>query len=270
MTILCQLIGSLVSWEFVEYFGTVTVICACWGEYVADFGKRVSKCESAKDRIAKLSTIILIIGLAIELVGVLGVAIEGANAIESLKTARIQLEKQVAELKATNLVLQTKLAEIDPHNLPIESISVKQVRVEILGEDSDDLSESRSELTIGHFDGSQTNMARMFLPGAVSARITQGAHGRNREYRLDFDTSLFQAFHFKPITPTEVNAVSVSVPTKFGQPARIVDGSITFIMNGTIKMTFPIPPQTNRFPVATSLRTNSTFIPIPLGAGRRF
>jgi hypothetical protein len=108
MTVLCWLISSLVSWEFVEYFGTVIVICACWGEYAADFGKTISKCELARDSLAKRSTVILIAGLVVELVGIVGVALEGANTLESLKTSRAKLEGRVEELRAQNDELAAK------------------------------------------------------------------------------------------------------------------------------------------------------------------
>jgi hypothetical protein len=93
-------IESVLSWEFVEYSGTIIVIVACWGEYEADFGKIVSKCEHIKERLAKLSTIILIAGLAIELLGLFKTSQQSSKVIEDLRTSNLKLEARVIELKA--------------------------------------------------------------------------------------------------------------------------------------------------------------------------
>jgi hypothetical protein len=167
-------------------------------------------------------------------------------------------------------LINKRIAAQNPYNFPIESVSVNQVRIEIFGEDSDDPRERSSELVFGHFGGNRTNMSQMFLPGVVSFRVTQLQHGRNREYRMDFNSSVFQKFPINPLTPNEVNAVSVSIPIQFGRPAIIVEGEITLIVNSAIKIRFPIPPQTNRFPVASSFRTNGVFVPIPEGQGWHF
>ena len=97
--------------EFVEYAGTVIVIIGVVGEYVSNF-TRLVKGKARKTRLEKISTLILIIGLAIELVGLVTTShafnLEVARANDDAKQAgndasasysnSVAISKQVAEL----------------------------------------------------------------------------------------------------------------------------------------------------------------------------
>jgi len=69
LTSLWSVLDSSASlWEFTEYFGTVVVIVGVIGEYLAEF-HHISDNESKRRKFAKRSTLVLIIGLAVELLG---------------------------------------------------------------------------------------------------------------------------------------------------------------------------------------------------------
>jgi hypothetical protein len=61
--------SSLAFWEAVEYAAEAVVIVGAAGEGLGEFTNFLGakKCQRRKDRILKISTIILIVGLAVEL-----------------------------------------------------------------------------------------------------------------------------------------------------------------------------------------------------------
>lgn len=136
----------LAFWEFVEISGAIIVTVGVVGEYVADFTKLV-KGKARKTRLSKISTLTLIAGLAIELVGLTTTShafnVEvakanddakraGTNAAASYERAAVaekeagqaneraaKLEFAAAELKAKINDTDTNVANIDPLNQPI-------------------------------------------------------------------------------------------------------------------------------------------------------
>jgi hypothetical protein len=140
----------LAFWEFVEISGAVIVTVGVVGEYIADFTKLL-KGKARKTRLRKISTLTLIAGLAIELVGLtttshafnLEVAKAnddakraGTNAAASYERAAVaekeagqaneraaKLEFAAAELKAKINETDTNVAKIDPLNQPIASLT---------------------------------------------------------------------------------------------------------------------------------------------------
>jgi hypothetical protein len=93
------------AWECVEYIGAGIVFLGVIGEYVGEFTKWL-KGKSRKTRLTKLSTLVLIFGLAIELCGMVKTSqITGTEIARlhlktaELETAKAGLEKQVSELK---------------------------------------------------------------------------------------------------------------------------------------------------------------------------
>src|ERR1700677_1229167 len=58
---------SLHRWEIAEYIFEGLVIIACAGELVADFGRKCLK-RAQRDRIQRLSTILLVAALSMELI----------------------------------------------------------------------------------------------------------------------------------------------------------------------------------------------------------
>jgi hypothetical protein len=227
--------------------------------------------EKAKGIWEKICSGLVALGVAGELFAMTKALPESHREVAEAKTEGQKASQKAEELRAANLKLQREILAMDPRNQPVETVSVNQVSIEVIGEDySDDQSRMDPELIFGHFTGSQTNTIRSLLRGHVSP--LRLVHGTNRVYKLDFDSSEFQIFLSEPFTPAQVDAVAVLLPRLRGRhPVRIVEGQITLILNN-IKMSFPIPPQTNDSPIATSLRTNSTFIPIPFvpGSGWNF
>jgi len=60
--------SALTSWEWCEYISTAVVFLGCVGEFVAEFTS-LAKSHESKNRIARLSLIVLILGIAGELLG---------------------------------------------------------------------------------------------------------------------------------------------------------------------------------------------------------
>ena len=137
-------------WELVEVVGAIVVTTGVAGEYIANFTKWV-KGKARKKVWEKRSTLILIIGLAVELVGLVNTLVASNLEIQQFRSANLGLQKQVLELKkqiaetSTNvakvthdiggieaaalvtsngvLTLFTNLANVDPLNQPIASVS---------------------------------------------------------------------------------------------------------------------------------------------------
>src|ERR1700733_10024929 len=67
-SLLAALKSSLLFWEIIEYSATGIVILGAVGEYFAEFRDR-PRDESERKKFAKLSALVLIGGLALELLG---------------------------------------------------------------------------------------------------------------------------------------------------------------------------------------------------------
>jgi hypothetical protein len=106
-------------WESCEIIGAIIVTIGVIGEYVATF-TRIPKGRIAKKKWEKHSTLILIFGLAIELIGLVSTI-----SLSSIEIA--DLEKQTASLQATNLLLRTKLDELEIRLQP-RRITMEQAR----------------------------------------------------------------------------------------------------------------------------------------------
>jgi hypothetical protein len=123
----------LAFWEFVEISGAVIVTVGVVGEYIADFTKLL-KGNARKTRLRKISTLTLIAGLAIELVGLtttshafnLEVAKAnddakraGTNAAASYERAAVaekeagQANERAANTESNNLMLQARVLELE-------------------------------------------------------------------------------------------------------------------------------------------------------------
>src|ERR1700722_1832605 len=77
--------SSLLFWEIAGYVSTGIVILGCVGEYIADF-TRIPKSEDEKHRISKLSLIILIVGIAGELLTAVRASQISGQVISDLQT----------------------------------------------------------------------------------------------------------------------------------------------------------------------------------------
>jgi hypothetical protein len=93
-TIVMPFLSSLSFWEGVEYAATAVVILGVIGEFIADFTK-VSSDKEKSHRIAKLSTLILIGGLAFELIGLVR-----TSQLSGQTIARLNESAQKAEADA--------------------------------------------------------------------------------------------------------------------------------------------------------------------------
>src|SRR5438067_505814 len=93
--------SALWFWEAVEIWGAIIVTAGVVGEYVANFTK-IPKGRAHKTRLEKRSTLTLIFGLAVELVGlVLTMTISN--------TEVAGLQKETAALQHANLELKAKM-----------------------------------------------------------------------------------------------------------------------------------------------------------------
>jgi|SRR6266850_1810934 len=100
--------GSLARWEYIEFLGAMIVLWGVVGEFCADFTK-LPNGEHGKLRLAKQSTLILIVGLVIELAGMFKTSQLSGIVIANLDFRRAGVEKQVQELRRGNDELEAKL-----------------------------------------------------------------------------------------------------------------------------------------------------------------
>lgn len=89
--------SSLDRWEIVEYLGTATVIAGVVGEVLADF-KYFPKNAENRDRFAKVSALVLIAGLAVELLGLVR-----TSQLFNLEVARLNFEAENARRATAEL-----------------------------------------------------------------------------------------------------------------------------------------------------------------------
>lgn len=91
---------SLGSWEIIEYAGTAVVIVAVIGEYIADFGVfGIPKNEYFNKQLAKLSTLVLIAGLAVEMTGLIRTSQLFELEIAKQQERAANAEKELLELQ---------------------------------------------------------------------------------------------------------------------------------------------------------------------------
>jgi hypothetical protein len=91
--------SALGVWEAVEVVGAVVVTIGVIGEYIANFTK-LPKGRSRKKQWEKRSTLILIVGLAIELVGLVTTLVTSNIEIQQFRSNNLALEAKVLELRA--------------------------------------------------------------------------------------------------------------------------------------------------------------------------
>lgn len=85
--------ASLSRWEMAEYIAFGFVILGVAGEFIAEFPKIVG---DSKDAVNRWSTLLLIVALAAELICALKASAISHRIVEAERSARIQLEAQVA------------------------------------------------------------------------------------------------------------------------------------------------------------------------------
>src|SRR6266567_7149225 len=93
---LAALKSSLEFWEIVEYVSAATVLFGVIGEYVAEFTKLAEKMGIEK-KLAKFSTLVLIIGLAVELLGLVKTSQLSGRLVASLEEQSAQANARAAE-----------------------------------------------------------------------------------------------------------------------------------------------------------------------------
>ena len=86
--------SSLWIWELLEILGAVIVTLGVVGEYVAGFTK-ILKGRSKQKRWEKYSTLVLIVGLVFELIGLVTTLVLSNQEIEQLRSANLKLQQQL-------------------------------------------------------------------------------------------------------------------------------------------------------------------------------
>src|SRR3989442_15932761 len=92
---LASLESSLRRWEWVEYIAAAVVILGVVGEWINDFSAWLKRWRY-KRRLAKGSTLVLIGGLACELLGLVKTTTLSGRIVEYERGARMRLEERVA------------------------------------------------------------------------------------------------------------------------------------------------------------------------------
>jgi uncharacterized protein YdbL (DUF1318 family) len=107
---LAALKSSLEFWEIVEYVATTTVLIGVVGEYVAEFTKFAEK-RGIERKLGKLSTLILIVGLAAELLGLVRTSQLSGHLVASLEEQSSQATYDAAEANERAKKYQDSIAE---------------------------------------------------------------------------------------------------------------------------------------------------------------
>jgi hypothetical protein len=106
---LAALKSSLEFWEIVEYISAATVLFGVVGEYVAEFTEFATKMEIEK-KLAKISTLVLIVGLTVELLGLVKTSQLSGRLIASLEEQSGEANARAAE--AIKVAEQERLARV--------------------------------------------------------------------------------------------------------------------------------------------------------------
>jgi hypothetical protein len=117
---LAALKSSLAFWEIVEYVSAATVLIGVIGEYIAEFTSFAAK-RSVEKSLAKLSTLVLIIGLAVELLSLVKTSQLSGRLIASLEEQTAQANARAAEASAHAVEAQFALEKFKaPRTLSFE------------------------------------------------------------------------------------------------------------------------------------------------------
>jgi len=101
---------SLPFWEAVEYIATGIVILGAIGEYLAEF-RRFPKEQHKREQFAKLSALVLIAGLAVELVGLVRTSQLSGQIIAELNREAEAAGRDAATAKATAKGFERDIAD---------------------------------------------------------------------------------------------------------------------------------------------------------------
>ncbi len=109
---LISILSSLVFWEWAEYISGAVVVVGVIGEYIADFrivGK-THKDEELKTRLGKISTVVLVVGLVVEIAAVANINMLAGRQIEQLKKENNGTLRQLEDEKSERLALEQFLS----------------------------------------------------------------------------------------------------------------------------------------------------------------
>lgn len=93
--------SSLLFWEGVEYTFAALVVVACLGEYVGEFTKWAKRNDDKAHLLRKCSTLLLVIALALEVLGMVRTNQISNIEIAELDLARMKLEAIIANRHLT-------------------------------------------------------------------------------------------------------------------------------------------------------------------------
>ena len=98
------------AWECGEYIAEIVVIIGCVGEYLAEFTDRLTGgIETRKRRLSRLSLLILIIGLAVELASLMGATITSGREIAALNVKASEANERSRKLELATVTLESDM-----------------------------------------------------------------------------------------------------------------------------------------------------------------
>ena len=197
--------GSVSFWEWVEYAGTAIVIVGVVGETIVEFS-RFPKSETRRKRLVKASALILIAGLAVELLGLVrtnllserriaeldgqtaqarAAAAQANAAAESEKLERVKLEAQVEPRRLTPVQRKAITDAMTPfagrpvsvasYSADIEGAILAKQLVEMLGRAGlrvqDDVTLCSSGLSVGILSGIAVSGTDTDLVNAITKAL---------------------------------------------------------------------------------------------------
>jgi hypothetical protein len=109
VTIWNVLAHSLSSWELAEYFGTILVIVGAAGEYLAEF-RHIPRDEPKRKLFEKRYAIVLIVGLAVELLGLVRTSQLNGQIIATLNEQAQVATKDAATANETAKTFESRIA----------------------------------------------------------------------------------------------------------------------------------------------------------------
>jgi hypothetical protein len=200
-----SLSAALRCWEIAEYVFAFFVAVACAGEYIADFTNLFTQEErEAKERLAKRSTLLLIVALVLELI-----CLVKTNSISGMLTGSLRDTAEEADRKSRSAV--------DKAGVALDKSGQAILKANAAGSEAEK-AETAARIAIGKSDranaaaGNALSSSNAATNAASEAQEKVGAVAEQAE---DLDRALWQAEYWLTSRNVTDRESLVKAPKKF-------------------------------------------------------